>query len=237
MSYYYGRLHRAEELNEFLEDKSFYLLMLPESCISLSENLLNIGNKFPHLNENEIAYLEEKYCDSKTFELLDLIMFDKDLLPRTIKKFDKDLLKTKNTEFSNDFLLTIYNCFSKNEDLNDGYSEMFVYSRVNNKIIRKKYEHVGLGEYCIIQPILSNQFWNLVNVKFGEKCADDLIKKLSPDENWEKFKKSDFYLLNSEHIEEVATEYFPNPKQAEEVKMAVAKFWLDEINSHNIILT
>lgn len=237
MCYYYGRLHRAEELKEFLQEKSFYLFMLPDSCKSLAENLLNIGNKFPHLNEKEISYLEEKYCDSKTFELFDLIMFDKDLLPRTIKKFDKDLLKTKNTEFSNDFLLKIYNCFSKNEDLDDGYPEMFVYSRINNKIIRKKYEHVGLGEYCIVQPILSNQFWNLMNKKFGEKCADDLIKELSHDENWEEFKKSDFYLLNSEHIEEVATAYFSNPKQVEEVKLGVAKFWLDEINSHVIRLT
>jgi hypothetical protein len=94
-----------------------------------------------------------------------------------------------------------------------------------------------LGEYCIVQPILSNQFWNLMNEKFDEKCADDLIKGLSHDENWEEFKKSDFYLLNSEHIEEVATEYFSNPKQVEEVKLGVAKFWLDEINSHNIRLT
>ena len=51
------------------------------------------------------------------------------------------------------------------------------------------------------------------------------------------FKKSDFYLLNSKHIEEVTTEYFSNPKQVEEVKLGLAKFWLDEINSHDIELT
>lgn len=234
MCYYFGRLHRVNELKEFLEEKSFYLFMLPDSCKSLAENLLNIGNKFPHLNEKEVSYLEEKYCDSKTFELFDVIMFDKELLPRPIKKFDKDLLKTKNSEFSNEFSLKIYDCFSKNEDLYDGYSEMFVYSRIKNKIIRKKYEHVGLGEYCIIQPILSNQFWTLMNDKFGKKSADDLIKELCHDGNWEKFKKSDFYLLNSEHIEEVATEYFSKPKLIEEVKMEVAKFWLDKVNSYNI---
>lgn len=237
MFYYYGRLHRAEELKDLLEEKSFYLFMLPESCKVLALNLLNIGEKFPHLNEEEVSYLEEKYCDPKTFELFDLIMFDKELLPRTIKKFDKELLKTKNTEFSRDFLLKIYDCFSKNEDLDDGYSELFVYSRITNRIIRKKYEHVGLGEYCIVQPILSNQFWDLMNKMFGEKCADDLIKELCYDEKWEEFKKSDFYLLNSDQIEEVAASYFSNPKQVEEVKLGVAKFWLDKINSHNIILT
>lgn len=237
MSYYYGRLHRSEELKEFLEEKSFYLFMLPESCIKLAQNLLNLGEKFPHLNEKEVSYLEEKYCDPKTFELFDIIMFDKDLLPREIKKFDKELLKTKNTDFSRDFLLTVYECFSKNEDLDDGYSELFVYSRITNKIVRKKYENVGLGEYCIIQPILSNQFWSLMNKMFGEKCADDLIKELCHDENWEDFKNSDFYLLNSQHIEEVASGYFSNPKQVEEVKAEVAKFWLEDINSHNIRLT
>ncbi len=236
MCYYYGRLHRAEELKEFLKEKSFYLFMLSDSCKSIAENLLNIGTKFPHLNEKEVSYLEEKYCDSKTFELFDVIMFDEELLPRPIKKFDKDLLKTKNTEFSSEFLLKIYDCFSKNEDLDDGYSEMFIYSRIKNNIIRKKYEHVGLGEYCIIQPILSNQFWTLMNDKFGEKPADDLIKELCHDENWEEFKKSDFYLLNSEHIEEVATEYFQNSKLVAEVKMEIARFWLNDINSHSIRL-
>jgi hypothetical protein len=39
MCYYYGRLHRAEELKEFLQEKSFYLFMLPDSCTSLAENL------------------------------------------------------------------------------------------------------------------------------------------------------------------------------------------------------
>jgi len=76
-----------------------------------------------------------------------------------------------------------------------------------------------------------------MNQQFGEKCADDLIKKLSDAENWKEFKKTDFYLLNSKHIEEVTTEYFSNPKQVEEVKLGLAKFWLDEINSHDIELT
>jgi len=168
MCYYYGRLHRIEELKEFLQEKSFYLFMLPDSCKSLAENLLNIRNKFPHLNKKEIYFLEEKYCDSKTFELFDIIMFDSHLLPRTIKKFDKELLNRENKDFSKEFLLEIYRYFSENEELDDSYDKLYVYSRIKNKIIRKEYENFGLGEYCIIGPTRSQEFWKLMNEHYGQ---------------------------------------------------------------------
>ncbi|GEP89317.1 hypothetical protein SAMN05660909_00418 [Chitinophaga terrae (ex Kim and Jung 2007)] len=237
MCYYYGRLHRGEELQEFLSDKGFYLFMLPESCKELAQNLLNIGYKFPHLNEKEISYLEQKYCDPKTFELFDIIMFDSDQLGRPIKKFDKNSLTVKNSDFSRYFLLKVYDCFSENEELNDGYSEMFVYSRIKNEIIRKAYEDVGLGEYCIVQPILSNEFCNLIKEKYGDECSNYFAKALSSDEDWEDFKNSDFYLLNADSIEEVANDYFPNSSNVEDVKAEVAKFWLNKVNSHEYRLT
>lgn len=232
MCYYYGRLNRAEELKSFLEEKSFYLFMLPESCKVLAQNLLNIGLRFPHLSEQEVSYLEQNYCDPKTFDLFDIIMLDKELLPRQIEKFDKELLNRKNTDFSDQFLMRVFEYFSKNEELDDGYSEMYVYSRISNKIIQKKYEDTGLGEYCIVQPIKSNQFWSLIEKRFGAKCADDLIKDLCSDDNWEDFKNHDFYLLNSESIEQVANNYFRDQAQTDEIKILVAKHWLDKINSH-----
>ncbi len=88
MCYYFGRLQRLKEFEEFLSDKSFYLAMLPKSCLILAQNLLPIGVKFPNLEEQEITYLEEKYSDPVTFELFDIIMFDADRLPRPIKKFE-----------------------------------------------------------------------------------------------------------------------------------------------------
>lgn len=237
MCYYFGRLHRVKELKSFLEEKSFYLFMLPESCKVLGQNLLNIGLRFPDLSEEEVSYLEQNYCDPKTFELFDIIMFDKDLLPRNIQKFDKELLNRKNTDFSDHFLIRVFKYFSENEELDDGYSEMYVYSRISNEIIRKKYEDTGLGEYCIVQPIKSNQFWSLIEKRFGAKCADDMIKELSFDDNWEDLKTHDFYLLNSESIEQVANNYFRDQVKTDEIKILVAKHWLDEINSHEIRLT
>lgn len=234
MCYYYGRLHQVEELKEFLSGKDIYLFMLPDSCKELAQNLLNIGYKFPHLNEKEISYLEEKYCNSKTFELFDIIMFDSDQLSRPIKKFNKDSLNVSHSDFSKDFLLEIYDCFLKNEELDDSYDDLYVYSRIKNKIIRKTYEDVGLGEYCIIQPILSNEFCNLMTKEYGEECSDYFAKSLSHNKDWQDFKKSDFYLLNADSIEEVAVEYFSDSVKVDEVKIAVAKYWLDKINSIKI---
>jgi hypothetical protein len=87
-----------------------------------------------------------------------------------------------------------------------------------------------------MQPILSNQFWILIRDMFGEKCADALIERLSFDEDWEEFKSSDFYLLNSDHIEEAVFGYFLDSSKVEDVKKAVAKFWLNKINSQEIKL-
>lgn len=237
MCYYYGRLQRVEELQEFLKDKSFYLMMLPQSSQELAQNLLNIGYKFPHLNESEIDYVEEKYCDSKTFELFDIIMFDKELLPRQINKFDKESLNRVNKGFSNEFLLDVFSYFSANEELDSSYEKLYVYSRIENKIIRKEFQHLGLGEYCILQPILSNEFWSLMNDHFGQECADTLIKKWCHDDNWEDYKNLDFYLIGSDSIEEVSENYFNDSKKVNNVKALVALFWLEKINSQKINLT
>lgn len=236
MCYYYGRLHRVEELGEFLKEKNHYLFMLSKSCKELAQNLLNIGVKFPYLNEGEISFLEERYCNSKTFELFDIIMFDCDLLPRPIKKFDKESLNKSNTEFSRDFIMQIYDCFSKNKGFDNGYSQLYVYNRIQNRIVRMKYEDIGLGEYCVIQPIFSNELWNLMMEKFGEKCADSFVKRLSVDEDWEDLKNSDFYLLDIDEIEDLAVQYFNDSSKVEDLKAEVALFWLKKMNSIKIDL-
>jgi hypothetical protein len=237
LCYYYGRLHKINELKEFLSDKQLYLFTLSESSKEMAEKLFSIGIKFPDLDESEIAYLEEKYCNSKTFELFDIIMFDCDLLKRPIKKYDTSLLKIRHTEFDNNFLLEVYDCFSKNEDLDDGYSKMFVYDRINNAIIQKKYESLGLSEYCIIQPILSNDFYKLLNEKFGEACADKITQDLCFDADWETFIKSNSYLLDADSIEEACYEYFNDQSKVSEVKSQVARFWLNKINSYEYKLS
>ena len=201
-------LDDIEELKEFLEDKDMYFFMLSDSCKELAQNLLKIGDKFPYLNANEISYLEDRYCDSKTFQLFEVIMFDCNLLSRPLKKFDKNLLNKRNNNFSKDFLMKTFSYFTKNTELDWEDDKLYVYSRIENTIISKKYSDIGLGEYCIIQPILSNEFCDLIQEHYGETCADYFAKQLSFDGNWIDFKESDYYSISAESIEEVANKYF-----------------------------
>lgn len=232
LCYYYGRLHKITELKEFLSGKEFYLFMLPESCREFAENLFNIGVKFPHLSESEMMYLDEKYSDSKTFELFDIIMFDADLLPRPLKKYDITQLNIKHSEFSVEFLLKIFDSFSQNEELDDGYSKLYVYDRVNNTIIRKRFEDLGLTEYAITRPIRSNEFYDLLKSEYGETCAIELSKVLCYDDDWEHFISAKHFLLNAQTIDDSALEYFNDENIVNELKCHISRLWLHKINNH-----
>lgn len=230
LCYYYGRLGKLEELKEFLSDKEFYLFMLPESCRELSERLFDIGMKFPHLTESEMSYLDDKYSNSKTFALFDIIMFDADQLPRPLKKYDLAQLKIRHSEFSENFLLEVYDCFSKNEALDDD-SKLYVYDRVNNSIIKKRHEDLGLTEYEIAQPILSNEFHNLLKDKFGESCAIELSKAVCFDKDLEHFISADYFLLSADSIVNSAMEYFNDENTVSVLKCLISQIWLGKVNS------
>jgi|TARA_Y100001954_G_C15779905_1_gene589221 hypothetical protein len=229
MSYYFGRLHAAEELMEFITGKEFYLLMLPNDCKLLAEKLMNIGYLFPNLNSELLDYLEEKYCDRKTFEIIDNIMFDAHLLPRKLKKFDKELLKIKNNEFSDNLCFEVYEAFSKNQELDYSCDDFFVYDKIENKIIKINPEKTGQGQYVIDMPLSSKDFWILLNQEFDEMTADNIIKKLCFDEPWEDFKNYNCG-LDSDNITKFSKEVLKNEEELTRVKISVAKHWLLEVN-------
>lgn len=232
--YYSGRLNRVEELNDFLSDKEFHLIWLSEPCKDLAKNLLKIGLKFPNLTEAELCYLEEKYCDPKTFELFEIIMFDCDKLSRPLKKFERNALNVVHSDYSREFLLEIYKYFSENDELDNGYSRLYIYSKSRNEIIQKKLENIGIGEFCITQPICSNELYILLKEKFGEESAEYFNKALCFDGNLDEFKNAENYLVHSEDIEETANDYFPNKSTVEDLKAEVSRFWLNKVNSIRI---
>jgi len=237
MAYYFGRLHDLDSFKSLLDEYSFALWSLPQSCISIAEKLFIIGSKFPILNENEISYLEKLYCDTKTFEIMDRMMFDIELLPRSIKKLDKTLLNRKNNEYSEPFLKQIFECFDKNDKLDQSYDRLYVYSRIKNSVIRKTYEDLGLGEYCIIYYAISDEFHKFIQAKYGENCANFFAQNLCFSENndWEEFKTSSSYALNLKSIVNVARKYFKNNLDSiEEIKSDLAWMYLQECNSENI---
>lgn len=231
MCYYYGRLQQGKELQEYLKDKDYHILVLSDSCKELAQNLLKIGNAFPHLSVEALAYLDDKYSDPATFEVLDYIMFDSNLLSRPIKKFDIRLLKTVNSNFSRDFLLLIYSCFLKNEELDLGYDDIFVYSRITNQVISKTYQKVGLGEICIIQPIHSNELCSILNERYGSECVDYFARHFTDEENMKDFINSDFYSLTAESIEVIANKFFGTSAKINDLKAEIAKHWLSKANS------
>jgi hypothetical protein len=229
MSYYFGRLHATEELMEFITGKEFYLDMLPHDCKLLAENLMNVGYFFPDLSNELLDYLEEKYCDRKTFEIIDNIMFDAHLLPRKLKKFDKDLLKSKNNEFTDDLCFDLYDAFSKNLDLDYSFDDFFVYDKIENQIIKINPEQCGQGQYVVSMPISSNEFWSLINQEFNENTADTIIKKLCFGEPWEDFKNHEC-ALDTDDITNFSNEVLKNEEELIRVKLLVAKHWLLEVN-------
>jgi len=230
--YYYGRLHREKELHDFLANNSGLLHFgYPSYCMELAQNLFNIGLRFPYLSDEEMSYLDQRYCDPKTFELFDIIMFDSDLLSRPIRRLDKNLLKVKHSNFSIEFLSQVFNCFIANEELGDRGSKLYVYSRWVNDIIRKGDEDVGLGEFIITSPIGAKDFFNLIKDEFGEDYAEKLNKDLTFIGDPESFKTDNSCKINAEAIKDSMNKYFDDSSRVEDIESAVALIWLNKINS------
>jgi len=237
LCYYYGRLKKVDELKEFINQNSFFIQMLPEYSKELAQNLFNIGLKFPHLNDKEVDYLEQKYSEPQTFELFDVIMFDEELLPRRIMKFDKELLKNKNLEFTKDFLLELFSCFIANEEQDNEFSEFLAYSRIENKIIQKKYHDIGLGEYLITQPIHTDKLYNLLIDMYGLDCGDYFMKQIANDDDISQYINSDFYVVDARTIVGISKEYFNIVATRQSLQTEIALLWLKKINTLTIELT
>lgn len=233
MCYYFGRLKREKDLINFLEKNSSNLSFLSKFSKDLSKNLFSIGFKFPHLNEIEMQYLEEKYNDQRTFELFEIIMFDSYLLPRPLKKMDKDKFNTKNVNFSKHLLNNLFNSFALNGKIHYNNDQAYVYDRIENRIIRKDLNELGRREYVITSPIRSSEFYNLILENFDKNHADKIIEYLCYHDDIEQFKTDNIFSLNSDDIVRACTKFFQDPEIVNKIKELVSLFWLEKINSHS----
>ena len=109
LAYLYGKAKRVNDLKALFNDYSWAMFGVPQSCIEKTNNMFAIGYTFPYLNENQLDYLEDLWCDSSSFEWMDIIMYDSYMLPRKLNRFDKSQLEIVHTEFSDEFLYEIYN--------------------------------------------------------------------------------------------------------------------------------
>ena len=228
MFYLYGKANKLDELRELLDEYGWTLMTLPPSCVQKAQNMLLIGTEFPYLSEAELTYLEELWCDSNSFEWMDVIMYDSYLLPRVLNRFDKSLLNQVHTDFSDAFLLQVYDCF----DVNEGEpSRLYCYDKKTNTIIEKEFELLGEDEYVIHNSKRYNEMNDYLTHQYGDECADFFAQNLMfLTEDVEEFKKSTFCSVSPMRVIEVAEQYFKNKEDVLNLKKWFAYDFLYRCN-------
>ena len=195
--------------------------------------MLEIGYKYPYLDDSELDYLESLWCDSNSFEWMDIIMYDSYKLPRLLKKFDESLIKKVNTDFSDDLLYKIYDLFE--EDKND--NNLPFYDRKTNAIIRKAYKKKERGEYVIDYTATYDVVNNHIMEQYGKDCADyfatQLMKKYSyfNINDIEKFKSCTYLLIPPSEFIKVASLYFKDENEINNLKKWFARDYLQKCNN------
>lgn len=231
--YFYGRAKvDSTRIQVFFKENPFIIMSTDRFTRELSSQLFKVGVKFPHLNEQEMNFLEEKYMDSKTFELMEAIMHDSDLLPRPLKKLSDNRVPVEKLNFSKSFLKEIYNCFLRNAELDVSYDDIYIYSSFTNKIIRKSNDDIGYGEIAIIDPVYTNEFWDILKINTDEITADRVLSKIARqfNESLETIKNRDSYGLQTYQIESFIRNELYSDEIKEKVRVAIAEFWLEKVN-------
>lgn len=229
LAYLYGKAKRVNDLKALFNDYSWALFVVPQSCIEKTNNMFAIGYTFPYLNENQLDYLEELWCDSSSFEWMDIIMYDSYLLPRKLNRFDKSQLEIVHTEFSDEFLYEIYNLFDEDKDEYD----LPCYDRKSNSIIRKDYEDIGRGEYVIDYSGTYAQVSKHLTEEYGEECANYFAKLFMGQfyfEDIEKFKACNYVIVPPSLFIDKARLYFKGGNDIENLKKWFAKDFLQKCN-------
>lgn len=230
--YLYGKTGYILGFNKFMNEYSWALLSVPYDCMKRAKRLFLIGVKFPTLSEEELSFLESLWCSSSSFEWMDVIMSDSELLPRTLKRFDKSQLKRFYHDWSEDFLLKVYRCFDKNENINHNF---FCYDRKTNSIIRKDYEELGAGEFIISDSKVYKEINEYLEKTYGIEVADYFARELMYfEEDIEKFKCSTICSVRPEKVVSVAEKYFDDSEEVRSIKLWYARDYLEKCNTQKI---
>lgn len=151
ISFLYARTDATEELKQLLEDNAYILYDLDPDKLPIAEFFIQIGCKYPNLNEEEMSHLEELYNDTKFCAIIDELLFDKERLPRTIKGITRHEIKDKNENFPNSLLDLVYDAFEENSLVDEDYEDTVwsVYNRRKNTIIKTLQTDRARRMYCI----------------------------------------------------------------------------------------
>lgn len=228
--YLFGKTGYILGFHNFMKECSWAMFRIPQEVINRAQKLLPIGIKYPNLSDEELDFLEQLWCGSSSFEWMDIVMCDSDLLPRRLNRFDKSLLERYYNQWDDAFLLKVYDYFERNENLDDNY---FCYDRKVNNIIRRNYEDVGHGEYVIDNSKDYKQLDDYLLQTYGEEVAEFFAQELLQmvGDNIEKFRRSTSISVRPEQIVSVAEDYFIDPEEIRNIKLWLAKDFLVRCNT------
>lgn len=226
-----GRTGNVEEFLATFQKYRWTLFGMPSKYITITQNMLTLGMKYPNLNYQELDYIEQLASSPDTFEIMEDILCDRDLLPRDINVLTKASLNVKNDSFSDSFLDKVANCFEINEELLNSSGLLYVYDRTHNTIVKKRYEDVGLGEFCINCSLHTNEYFPRIEKKFGKDFADFCVNATCGSHDPKSFRTLKFYVLGFSSIVGSAEDYYHDSSKVQLVKREAALMWLEEVNA------
>ena len=239
LSFLYGRTNAVDEYLNMLQENSLLLFEVDSETASISEKMLQIGMKYPNLDDEELDYLEGLYNQTKYCSLIDELLFDKEKLPRTITGITRNDLSKRNEDFPDSLKDNLFNAFEKNSEVqtDNEFTVWHVYDRRNNIIIRKPYNQVGSGEFVASGTIDAFIFFNLIEEKYGDDCLQffvNRVKTIQPcyaDVEPEIFRKWKSNWINFRYLLQFAEDYWTDEKKINEIKRLIALAYLLKVNA------
>lgn len=65
------------------------------------EKMFDLGQRYPFLEDDKLDYLEELYCSSDTYDMINRMLYDQvEVLRRKLARFDESHFSIKNDTFS-----------------------------------------------------------------------------------------------------------------------------------------
>lgn len=118
-AFFLGRLGDRDRFESVVYGPTLELppsLREPRS-FEMEEKLYELGQKYPFFDDEELDFLENLYCKSDTFDMVNRMLFDgDDLLRRKLARFNPDDFNIRHNEFPCELCLKIFDALIKNEN-------------------------------------------------------------------------------------------------------------------------
>ena len=118
VAFFLGRINDRKQFEELIYHP---YTKLPPSLRTIrsfekEEKMFDLGQRYPFLEDEELDYLEELYCSSDTYDMINRMLYDQDeVLRRKLARFDESHFLIKNDTFSKKLCLDTFNALIQNE--------------------------------------------------------------------------------------------------------------------------